>query len=39
MLTEFEAGDLEVSQRNWVPIKFGPVAALGRVAVDPEEKP
>jgi hypothetical protein len=22
MLAEFEAGDLEVSQRNWVPIQF-----------------
>jgi hypothetical protein len=23
MLAEFEAGQLEVSQRNWVPIQFG----------------
>lgn len=23
LLAEFEAGDLEVSQRNWVPIRFG----------------
>jgi len=38
MLAEFEAGKLEVSQRNWVPIKFAPTATLGRVAVDPQPK-